>query len=186
MNKPVKQLITVLSAAVFGGFLLAFLMLMFYGPSGRYIAGQTILSPDVIEKISFKDIHPQTYKNVQFVFDHTEFVFFDYLRGNWNQKNISSKDYLHFYNIIASDNSLDEVKKEVLDLFQKPSPIALVTSVRTDVSPTVKIFQVIQFTKEGYYRIKLHEQNDKNEWAYFYHSGLYHQIMNIFASDASL
>lgn len=183
MNKQVKQLITVLSAAVFGGFLLAFLMLMFYGPSGEYVAGQTILSPVVIEKISFKDIHPKTQKHVEFVFDHTEFVYFDYLRGSWTQKEISSEAYSKFYNLVSSDKSFNETNQEVQEFFLKTSPLALVTSVRTEVSPTVKIFQVIQFTKEGYYRVKLHEQEEKNEWAYFYHSGLYPKIMNLFSSD---
>ncbi len=186
MNKQVKQLVTLLSAAVFGGFILAFIMLMYYGPTGQYVAGQTMLSPDIIEKISFKDAHPTTHKSVQFVFDHTEFVFFDYLRGSWQQRRVPSEAYLKFYRTISSDRSLDDLKNDVMDLFQKPSPMALVTSVRTDISPAVKIFQIIQFTKEGYYRVKLHGQDDKSEWAYFYHSGLYQAIMNIFASDIQL
>lgn len=186
MKKQIKQLLTVLSAAVFGGFLLAFIMIMYYGPSGLYVAGQTILSPDIIEKINFKDTHPKTHQNVRFIFDHTEFVFFDYLRGTWQQKQVPSEAYSKFYQIVALDNSIDDITKDLLELFQKLSPTALVTSVRTDVSPTAKIFQVIQFTKEGYYRVKLHGQEGEGEWAYFYHSDLFQLIMNIFASDIKL
>lgn len=183
MKKSIKQLITVISAAVLGGFLLAFFLISYYNPSGQYVAGQTILAPDIIEKINFKDKHPQTNQNVSFVFDHTEFVFFDFLRGNWQQKQISPASYNTFYQTIHSDSSLSEIKSDVLELFQKTTPMALVTSVRTDVSPTAKIFQVVQFSKEGYYRVKLHADRSEGEWAYFYHSDLHQIIMNIFVNE---
>lgn len=186
MKKQIKQLLVVLSSAVIGGFLLAWIMIMYYGPSGNYIAGQTILSPDIIERINFKDTHPKTGQNVQFMFDHTEFVFFDYLRGSWQQKQISHQSYVKFYGYIANDKSLGDLKEEILDLFQKPSPTALITSVRTDTTPIAKIFQVIQFTKEDYYRVKLHGQDDEGKWAYFYHSGLYQTILSLFANDTKL
>lgn len=185
MKKQIKQLLFVLSTAVLGGFLLAFVMIMFYGPSGNYIAGQTILSPDIIEKIHFKDAHPKTGQSVQFTFDHNEFVHFDYLRGTWQQKPISLQSYAAFYQYIAQDSSLDKVKEEILALFQKPAPIALITTVRTDVSPIAKAFQVIQFTKEDYYRVKLHGQGDEGKWAYFYHSGLYQTMMTLFTAESN-
>ncbi|MFI5344240.1 MAG: hypothetical protein ACHQUC_08475 [Chlamydiales bacterium] len=183
MKKQIKQLLFVLSAAVFGGFLLAFIMIMFYGPSGNYIAGQTILSPDIIEKIYFKDTHPKTGQNVPFTFDHNEFVYFDYLRGIWQQKQISLQSYAAFYQYISNDSSLEGVKEEILALFQQSSPTALITTVRTDVSPIAKAFQVIQLTKEDYYRVKLQGQGDEGKWAYFYHSGLYQTTMTLFTAD---
>lgn len=183
MKKQIKQLLFVLSTAVFAGFLLSFFMIMFYGPSGDYIAGQTILSPDIIDKIHFKDAHPKTGQNVPFTFDHNEFVYFDYLRGAWQQKQISLQSYAEFYQYISHDSSLEKVNEEILALFQKPSPIALITTVRTDVSPIAKAFQVIQLTKEDYYRVKLHGQGDEGKWAYFYHAGLYQTTMTLFTAD---
>lgn len=185
MNSQVKQILTVLSAAVFAGFLLAFFMIWIYGPTGQYKAGQSILSPEIIEKISFKDSHPKTGKSVNFVFDHTEFVYFDYIRGQWQQKEIPLPAYQEFYHYISLDESLLDVKEEVLRLFQRPSPTALVTTVRTDVLPTAKVFQIIQFTKEEYYRVKLHGQQDDGKWAYFYHPGSYRKIMTLFATHPS-
>jgi len=182
MQKQVKQLILVLSAAVIGGFLLTALMIMYYGPAGNYIAGQTILSPDVIERISFNDTHPTTGKTVNFVFDHNEFVYFDYLRGDWRQKELSSKEYEQFYQLIFSDKSLDSVSEEVLQFFQKPSPLALITSIRTDNVPQAKIFQVIQFTKEDYFRVKLHGQ-EEGKWVYFFRAHLYKNIMALFTAE---
>jgi len=182
MKKQIKQLIVVLAAAVSGGFLLTVLMIMFYGPSGNYIAGQTILSPQVIERISFNDTHPVTGKTVNFVFDHNEFVYFDYLRGDWRQQEVSLKEYDQFYRFISADKSLEKVSEEVFQLFQKPSPIALITSIRTDNSPAAKIFQVIQLTKENYFRVKLHGQEDEGKWAYFYHPDLFKTTMTLFTT----
>lgn len=183
LNNQVKQIIGVLSTAVFGGFLLAFFLIWYYGPTGQYKANQTVLAPEIIEGISFKDIHPQIGQNVKFVFDQTEFVYFDFVRGAWNQKPITSLSYSDFYHYIQGDASLLDLDQNVLQLFQKPTPTALVTTVRSEVSPVAKAFQVIQFTKEDYYRVKLHGHLEEGEWAYFRHQGIYQKIMKLFIRE---
>lgn len=180
MNSQVKQIVTVLFSAVLGGFLLAFFLIWYYGPTGQYKADQTILSPEILQHINFKDAHPNTGQNVKFIYDKTDFVYFDNIRGRWVQKEIPLNIYDEFYLTISADKSLVDPKDDVLKLFQQPSPTALVTTVRTDVSPAAKAFQVIQFTREDYYRVKLHGHGEEGQWANFYHQGIYQKIMTLF------
>lgn len=179
MNQ-IKQVLFVLLAAVLGGFILAFSLIWHYGPTGKYKASQSIIAPEIIQGINFKDLHPKTGKLTLFQFDTTEFVYFDFITGKWIQMPIPLETYASFYSFIQQDESLDNPSPDIVNLFQHSTPTALVTTVRTEVLPTAKAFQVIQFTKEGYYRVKLHGQDEEGKWAYFYHEGIFAEIMKRF------
>ncbi len=185
MKKHVKQLVLILCAAVIGSFFLTLLIFAYKGSSEQEKAYQLLISPDVIEKISFNDTHPTTAKVVNFVFNRTEFVYFDYLKGEWLQEEISIEKYAKFYQLIALDEQIENDQqqiKKILPLFQNSSPLALITSMRTDEIPQAKIYQVVQLTKENYFRIKLHG-HEEGKWAYFYHPFIYKNIMTLFTTE---
>lgn len=183
MQKRIKKIYLIIAASVLCGFLIAFLLPLFKESSTSYVASQAILSPDIIENISLKDIHPKTNQIVTFSFNQNEFVYFDYLRGSWIQKEVSLKNYAKFYQLIALDANLSHIKDKTLELFQKISPTALITSIRTNQEPAAKILQIIQFIPQNYFRIKVSE-NSGEEWAYFYHADIYKEVMTIFTGES--
>jgi hypothetical protein len=181
-NRDIRNILSVLVAAVICAGLLATLFLYYYGPSGRYLAGHALLDPMILEKINYQEQHPSTGKKVHLAFDHIEFSYFDPLKGQTRIHSLPIEAYQNFYNLVASEKSLEEVTKETLDLFLRSHPSVLSIRMRTvegseNLSATV--FQVVQFVQEDYFRVQLHEK-EEGEWAYFYHEGLYRDIMHLF------
>jgi hypothetical protein len=186
-NRDIQNILTVLGAAVFCAVLLASLFLYYYGPSGRYLAGNTLLDPSIINQINYQDQHPRTGKKVHFAFDRIEFSHFDLQKGQMRIFPISLDIYQHFYKQVASEKSLLEVSPKIQSLFFQSHPALLTVSMRSKEgaeSGIPKVFQVVQFIPEDYFRVQLHEKSE-GEWAYFYRSGLYHEIMHLFTKEAS-
>lgn len=186
-NREIGNILSVLGAAVLCAGLLASIFLYYYSPSGRYLAGNTLLDPTIIEQIHYQDQHPRTGKNVRFIFDHMEFSYFDPQKGQMQISFIPLEVYQKFYTMVTSEKSLEETTHNIQDLFLKSRPSLLTISMRTKegAENESKIFQVVQFVQEDYFRVQLHEKND-GEWAYFYHSGLYQKIMRLFTHSANL
>ena len=76
-NHDIRNILAVLGAAVICAGLLASVFLYYYGPSGRYLAGHTLLDPTIMEQINYQDKHPRQEKSIHFIFDHIEFSYFD-------------------------------------------------------------------------------------------------------------
>ena len=172
MKKEVKQFILLLSIAAVGGFLFTAWLIAYSKPLSLYQARQIVLAPEVVEKMNFEDLHPEKAEIVNYRFDHHEFVYFDYLKGKWQQKKVSLDKYAQFYRLIEKNQSIDQVAQTTVQLFNQLLPVALITGVRTEGFIHAKIFQVIQFVKEDYFRVKLQE-NEEESWVYFYQPNLY-------------
>ncbi len=188
-NRDIRNILAVLGTAIICAGLLAFLFVYYYGPSGRYLAGNTILDPAVLEEINYQDKHPRTGRNVHFIFDRMEFSFFDPQKGEVRQ-NVSLENYQQFYRLIASEKSVEEVTNQVKDLFFRSRPTLLTISMRTQEgaeTSTNKIFQIVQLVPDDYFRVQLHEQRpDQGEWAYFYRPHLYQDAMQLFNQPPKL
>lgn len=181
-NRDIRNILAVLGTAIICAGLLASIFLYYYSPSGRYRAGNTLLDPIIIEQIHYQDQHSRTGKKMRFVFDHIEFVYFDPKKGRERIPSIAIKKYQEFYTLVANEMSLKEVTREIQDLFLKSRPFVLSMSMKTTEGSdnvTAQIFQVVQFVQEDYFRVQLHEK-EEGEWAYFYHPGLYRDIMQLF------
>jgi hypothetical protein len=180
-QRDIRNILTVLSTAVICAGILASLFLYYYGPSGSYIAGHTLLDPAIIEQINFQDQHPQTGKKVHFAFDHIEFSYFDSQKGEIRLPSIPLETYQQFYSKVAFEKSLDQVTLAIQDLFLQSCPSLLTIKMRTMEGErmTTKVFQVVQFVQEDYFRVQLHQAN-AGEWAYFHRPGLYHEMIRLF------
>ncbi|WP_068466404.1 hypothetical protein [Candidatus Protochlamydia phocaeensis] len=188
-KKELKRILFLLSAAIICAGLLTVFMLYFYGPTGRYLAGNSILTPLTLSQINLRDKHPQTGQNVRFIFDKNEFSYFDRKLGKRHQLVIPSDEYEQFYHLVSSDKSLENVTAEIERAFNSAHPTLLTTNLRIDVSgfaPGSKIVQIIQFAENDYFRVQLHGDGQGMEWAYFYHSGLYQTIMALFTAHTNL
>ena len=185
-KKEIKGIVLLLSCAIATGVLFAGLMLYRYSPSGRYIAGQTMMDPKVIDEINGNE-GPKKKAGNRFLFDKTEFDYYDSKLGKMKRVAVSVEAYDHFYNLIRKDQSLADVEESILHRFYEPHLAKLITRMQTNGDTTSKLFQVIEVTRDGYYRVQLHqEQVQGDEWAYFYRKNLQNDLNDIFKSAQEL
>jgi hypothetical protein len=178
-HHDIRNILGVLGTAVISAGLLSLLFLYYYGPSGRYIAGQTLLDPTLIEQIDYPYQHPRSGRKVHFRFGHITFSYFDSQQGEVRIPSISLETYQRFYTIVASEKSLQELTQNVQDLFFKSNPSLLTMSMRTMEEAENRVTKVFQFIQEDYFRVQLHQKNE-GEWAYFYRPGLYQDVIHLF------
>lgn len=173
-KRQVGWVIAILGMAVVSACFLTGLMLYFYSPSGRYLAGHVLLAPSVMNQVHLKDKHPYTGQAVNFIFDQIDFSYFDRKTGQFIRYPLSLDTYEMFYQLVASDKSLEKVGPDIQDLFQS-YPALLTTKLRTDATHAAiasKAFQVVQLIPQDFFRVQLHG-GQAEEWAYFYHAGIY-------------
>jgi hypothetical protein len=184
-QRDIKNIIAVLGAAIVCAGLIASVFLYYYSPTGRYLAGHTLLDPAVIERINDQEAHPKISRRTHFLFDRSEFSYFDPQSGQMRQQIVSLKDYQKFYNLVASEISLEYLSDNIKALFTITYPAVLSTKMRTieasGTSSTTQMFQLIQFVKEDYFRIQLHEGRNQGEWVYFHRPQIYQDVMRLLA-----
>lgn len=178
INHDIRNILFVLLASVICAGLLAFGFLHYYGPSGRYLAGHTLLDPSIIKQIDYQDRYSQTEKKVRFTFDHIEFFYFNSQKGQIHVPFVSLDVYQKFYKMVAFEKSLEEVTNHVRDLFLQSHPSFLIINMHTKEESQSKVFQIVQIIEEDYFRVQLHESKE-GEWAYFYRPGLYQDSIRL-------
>lgn len=186
-NRDIKNLLVVLGASVFCAAMLVFVFLHYYGPSGRYVAGHTILDPAIIQQIDYQEIEPKSGQKVHFIFDRFEFSYFDKKTGELRQIPVTNQSYLKFYNLISSVLSIEHPDAKIDQLFIQSHPTLLTTSMRTlegIQKSTSQIFQIVQFIEEDYFRVQLHERVEQGVWVYFYLPHSYQDIMHLFTQSS--
>jgi len=182
-NRDIQNLLAVLGASVICAGLLAFFFIHYYGPSGKYVAGQTILDPAIIQQINAQESDSKNRQKVHFVFDHFEFSYFDTQTGQMRRLPVSMENYQMFYQLVSSELSVTKNQGEMERLFVRSHPTLLTASMRTlngSPSSNTKIFQVIEFIEEGYFRVQLHDKQEPGEWVYFYRANSYQDVMHLF------
>lgn len=182
-NKEIRNLLFVIVSGVLGAFVVVLSMLYYYNPSGSYLAGNVLLSPDSTRIIKFNDINPKTGSASKFVFDQAEFSYLDPKDKQWKNLNVDMNKYGQLYQSIRTDRSLNATE-EIRKLFNK-DPSKLILKIRSEANTAVngisKPFLEMNFVNNGdYYRIELHEENALDAWAYFYHPEIYKKAFNIF------
>lgn len=184
-KRQVRNLLSVLSFSILSAFLIAGLLLYAYGPSGRYLVKQALLSPDLMTSLNFNDSNHKTGGMSRFVFDGIELSLYDSQTKKMQNKPISLDGYKKFYELVANEKSLKSPPEEVESSFRKMPIASLLINIRTDSHAAwqdeTKIFQEINFLVEGdYFRIELREeQNSGGNWAYYYYPGIYQKALNL-------
>lgn len=180
-SRDIRNILTVLCASIICAVILASVFLYYYNPSGRYFAGNMLLDPSIMDQIFDQDQHPNKRKTVRFAFDRIEFSYFDSQSRKLEVFPVTREVYEQFYKRVASDKSLEEVQKNIQMFFLQPHPAFLTIQMQTkerNGNGAVKIFQIVQFVSEDYFRIQLHEKNE--DWVYFYRPGFYQEMIHLF------
>jgi hypothetical protein len=183
-EKQIRNLLLVFGGGIAFAFLFAAFMLYHYSPTGKYYVKNTVLAPDVLDKLAFKDTSTKTGASSRYVFDQMEFSYYDTSKKQWIKLTVSKENYAQLYHMISDEGSLMEVPEDVVSLFNY-YPASLVTTVRsenkTSQESSIKTFQEVYFAnKSDYFRIALQEQGVGMHWVYFYHPGIYQKVINLF------
>lgn len=185
-KRDIKNILVVLTAAILCAGLLSLVFIYYYGPSGRYVAGNVILDPSVIEQINAQDTHSKKGGDLRFSFDRIEFSYYVPKHSQPQIQSVSPANYAKFYSLVSSEKSLEEIPPNIEPLFTQSRPITLSIFMRTIEPSKVKsepqVFQMIQFIPEDYFRVQLRDGKDQGEWAYFNHPQLYLEVMGLFTA----
>lgn len=188
-KRQVRNLLLVFFSAILFGFIVAIFSVYNYGPSGRYLAPNALLSPDLISSLSYNDTNSKTGGKSRFVFDGFEFTHYDAKDKKNKHKQPELDQYAAFYKSIMNDSSMQKVPDSVIALFNNPATATLSINVRTEGHTEwqndQKAFEQVDFSPDGdYYRIRLHEAISPDQWIYFNHPGIYKEVMKIFESQS--
>jgi hypothetical protein len=174
-SQQIRTLLIVLGVGVISAFAFAAFLLHMYGPSGNYTLKDVLLTPSLLQKLSFKDQNPRTGGAARFVFDSMEFSYWAASSRDWHRVPVSLESYTALYNELVSDKSEVKVPEDLMASFTQSPPSSFIITVKT-VSDnasfeTSKVFQEIQFSQgRDVYRVELRDQSaSTGTWAYFYH-----------------
>lgn len=180
-NREIRNLLTLLGAAIICAGLLTWGFLYYYGPSGRYLAGKTLLDPAIIDQVRYQDQHIPTGKKIDFEFDRIELSYFDLEKKQMKKVSFSIENYEIFYKRVASLKSLENIDGNIQNLFRLAPPALLTIWMHPQQGKwegASQVFQVVQLIPEGDFRVQLHGTNGE-EWAYFYLAGIYQEMISL-------
>lgn len=182
--KQIKVLICVLGAGLGAGILMAMLMLHYYNPTGTYLVKNVLLDPENAYALRYVEPSPKGNSDNRYVLEGAYFSYYDPQRRMKQSIPLSKKKYEEFYHLIADEKSLVEADKQIEGLFNQPTTAALTLKVRRTAEDASKgidsVFSRVDFAYEGnYYRIQIRQSAPGNEWAYFYHPGIYREMTTL-------
>ncbi len=174
----------VIFSAILCGFLIVFLLIRYYGPTGQYAIEQVLLQPNLIRQLSFQEKDATTGKMGQYVYDHIEYTYYDPARSNWKKLNVTPERYELFVKAVSGDRSAIKPTDEIIDSFTRSRSAILTIWVKNTASAALKTFQEIAFAPQtGLYRVELRQQEDTQPWAYFEHSQIYEEVQQLFEAS---
>ena len=157
-------------------FLVVTALVYYFGSSGTYLLRTILISPEVLEKVSF------TRSDSKFVFNKIEFVRAHSQGKGWGRFGVSVQSYAEFYKKVANERSLPVLTDEMLQQFKWITPSTLTISVRARDAEA--IFQQVQFLDQGdIFRVQLHRDRQQEEWVYFSYPGIYKIVTELFSPE---
>jgi hypothetical protein len=183
-RREVRNLILMLSSAVFVAFIAVVGAVYYLGASGTYRLRDVLASPRTLENISFADSKSTASGRESFVFNKIEFVSADMHGRNWGRFAVSLESYAAFYDRVSHERSVPIVTEDMIAQFSRIVPSTLTIFVTE--KGYENIFQQVQFIDGGdFFRVQLRSFAQPGEWSemwiYFLHPGIYKEITELFA-----
>lgn len=178
----ITRLLAVISAGGVSAFVIAVVLVYFYGPSGLYSAKQALLEPEMVQGLRYRDVDSATDARNYYIFDHIEFTYYDHALNRWKSEQVSLERYRRFYQEISSDVSIGDVTEGVIEQFSGgySAMIKIIVQSEARRSMATKSFQEVTLSYQGdYYRIELREEKKNERWAYFFHKDIYKKAFDI-------
>lgn len=186
--KQIRTLLGVLGGGLIAGLLIALSMLYHYNPTGSYVAKNMLLDPENAYSLRFIEPGSKGKSEGKYAFSGVYFSYFDLANKQMKTIPVSRDKYDLFYRLIADETSIVNPGDDILSLFNQTHPANLALKVRAvgeDASRGIEMsFYEIVFVPGGdYYRIQLRQSGPGQEWAYFYHPGIYEEALHLFRNS---
>lgn len=185
-EKQIKTLLGVFGGGISAGILIALFMLYYYDPTGAYTAKNILLTPENAYSLHFTETGSKSKPEGKYAFSGVYFSFFDPESKQMKTVSVPREQYDLFYHLVANDKSIVKPGDAIFHLFQGQSA-SLALKVRTvgeDTSKGIEIpFLEIVFASGDHYRVQLRQAGPAQEWAYFYHPGIYEDALHLFRSS---
>lgn len=182
----IKSLILLMLFSVVCAMAISIFSIQKFGPIGAYEVKNALITPYLLENMSYDDVDTKTGAPTRFVFDQLLFTYTDSVTQKEVTLPVTLEKYRLFYDTIISDSSVNDTTS-LASLFDGANPPKLIVKVKTVAQDALQreseVFQEIQYANEGnFYRIELREElNPQAEWAYYNHPGIKNKIFNLFA-----
>lgn len=185
MKKDIRNLVMVLGFALFASFAVTTWFLYAYGPSGRYLAKNTLVEPSVLPQLNYNDMDPKTNQMDRYQFDKIVYTFWNKQKREQGSIDIIIPQYEQFYNLVLNDDSLLNPPQEVIDAFRKAPPSRLEIKVRTESNigyqKDSKDLTLVEFAENvDYWRVELNEADAVNQWVYYAHPKITEKVTKLF------
>lgn len=180
----VRSLIILMFFSVACAFAIAIFSVQTFGPTGSYEVKNALITPYLLENMSYNDTDTKTGAETRFVFDQLLYTYRDTHAQKTLTKPITLQDYRRFYEVINGDSSIVDGGSNLETLFNDADQLVINVKTVTDdpLQSEKKLFQEIHFAREGnFYRIELREDmNPQEKWAYYNHLGITAAIKQLF------
>lgn len=184
--KQIRNLLLVLFAGILCAVALTVFMLYRYNPSGRYPIKNVMIDPKILPQLSYSSYDSGTRNTTRYLFDNIEFSFYNFTEKKWEKKTVSDVSYQKFYELVANERSIPDVKDQVVTLFNQQNTARLSLRLKAEnfvKQTSTKGFQQIEFVNEGdYFRVELHDNSSQAQWAYYYYPHIYAKVINLINS----
>lgn len=188
---PIRNLVVVLFSGVFFAAFAALLMLYYYGPTGRYLVANTLLSPQTMQALSYKASNLRPGNSTIYQFDRIEYAHWEAEKKQWQRTQIMPEEYGRLYQSIADEKSILDVSNEIVNQFYVSPPSKLTIYVKSQgenrsLEESSITFQTAEFSNAGdYFRVELRGLEGDGGWAYFYHPQIQQQVTDLFLARRS-
>lgn len=178
-----KGLIVLLALSFLTALAIALFLIMNFGPTGSYVGKNTVLSPEALENLSFRDVRLDT--PFKYVFDRIEYTFRQKGKSKPVMKRISLEEFESFYLLTSADESVDAERVDNSLFDDLAASIAIYIRQEKEIKgePSARSLQKIEVGKDGNsYRVEL-IGSAENPWAYFVHEGVSGKIHSLFIPE---
>ncbi len=172
MPTDIRNFLLVLTAGVVAAFLLAFVMVRYYSPTGKYLAESVLVSPEMLYRMGQGE-------GGSYSLDRIEYRHFNSSSGRWETIDVSETLWGNFYALVHGDESPVQVEPELISQFHQQKLPHLTVWVRRDGSTGgEQTLQRIDFVPQvGLYRVELlGDAKDTEGWAYFRHTAIAQRV----------
>lgn len=182
VQKDIRNLLFIIGAGVLCAFALVGYVLYNYGPTGRYVTKNVMLSPEWMSMLTYQEISPHSGKLTKYIFDKVEISYAD-KDPTEIVADLTVEQYKKIYDLIKLQESLKTLSEGIEGLFYSQPPARLIIQVKPEMAADTVvskvIFQEVQFAKDShYYRVQLPEQNTRTgAWVYFEYPNIYQVVM---------
>lgn len=176
-KKDIRNFLLVLGSGVLLALIAVFWMIRVEGYDRAIYVREVLLSPETMEAMSNRAVRVGGKEYVRYLVESVDYSYYDAKNGKWDMLTVDIAPYQALWKLTEGDRGSLQVEETVQKLFDDAKISTLAIYVRREM-PYQKeglneLFQQVQFPSKGdWYRVQMHDEDNKADWVYFYHPGI--------------